>query len=112
MSELLAGIFGGGALVSLIVALLQYFQKQKGTNIDWYDRAISQVQMQDETITKLKAYITKLETDNRSLLEENDGLKDVIHDLEEMVTELENEKQRMIDHIRKYKRSGNNGTSY
>lgn len=104
MSELLLGLLGGGSFVSLVTAFLQYRQKQNGSDIEWYDRAVAQVNMQDETITRLKAYIDKIEQENRRLGNENDDLKDIIEELEDLVMEMEKEKMRLIHDLEEYKK--------
>lgn len=89
MREVLLGMFGGGALVSFIGILLQVWQKQKGTNIDWYDRAMEQVKLQDEMIERLRKAKRLLEDDNSHLRKENDDLKEVIEDIDRLLQEIE-----------------------
>lgn len=103
MTELIIGLLGGGSLVSLVTAFLQHKQKKDESKLSWYDRAVKQVEFQDETIRKLREYIGRLEDKNRSLLEENHELKDMIDELEDIVENMEKEKRSLIAEITNYR---------
>lgn len=104
MTELWVGLLGGGSLATIIVAWFQYRAKTKGGEIDWYDRAVDQVKTQDETIRRLKEYISDLEEKVRELEKQNDDLLDLVEELEELVMEMEKNKESLILQIDEYER--------
>lgn len=104
MKEVLLGMLGSGAAISLIGIILQVWQKQKGTDIDWYDRAVGQVKAQDEVIQQLKKAKELLREENLLLREENRELKSVIENIENLLEELEQENEEAKRQLMEYKR--------
>lgn len=106
--EWLQYLIGGGGLVGLLSIVLQYQSKKKGSDIDWYDRAVEQVKSLDKEIDELKVEIKDLKAELYKEKRNKFEMERIIKKLEETVSELETQLGEHRKIMEKGKNNGNN----
>lgn len=106
--EWLQYLIGGGGLVGLLSIVLQYQSKKKGSDIDWYDRAVEQVKSLDKELDEIKTEVRELKAELYKEKRNKFEMGKIINRLEDTISELEKQLGEHRKIMEKGKNNGNN----